>query len=241
MALSGEANENRSVYRLRWVGYGLLLFALVDAISILASVPGMMADPTWIIQVIGQFVERSVVPLLGFALIFFGEAYDRRPSEKIGVQLLSWLCIVLAAVYFLMIPPVIVQSIQVRGQAVATIDQRVDEQAKVGFERLAQAEKQLPTAKPEELVQMANGLRQVGIEVNANPSDTEKLRREIGAGIKTFKEKANVQLEQAKNMAKQNAQGQTTSLLKNAIKWALGALITAVLFGYLWKSSRWSL
>jgi hypothetical protein len=237
MAVStGEASENRSVYRLRWLGYGLLVFALIDAVNILASIN--TADPTWVLQVIGQFVERVVVPLLGFALVFFGEIYDRKGGEKIGLRILSWLCLVLAIAFFLMIPPLIIQSISVKGQAEQQVNQQVDQQVKAGFEQLDRLESQLATSKPEDLKALAEQLKSRGIAVDAQ--DPAGLKAQIQARIKTIKEQAQLQAQKAKDKAKQDASGQINNLVKNAVKWSLGALMAGVLLVYLWKSSSWA-
>jgi hypothetical protein len=235
-ASTGESSEIRSVYRLRWLGYGLFVFALIDGINILASIN--TTDPTWSLQVIGQFVERVVVPLLGFALLFFGEGYDRRNVEKIGLKGLSWLCLVLAIAFFLMIPPLVIQSVNIKGQAEQQVNQQVDQQVKAGFEQLDKLEAQLNDSKPAELKALAAQLKSRGIELDAQ--DPEALKTQIRAKIKTIKEQAQLQAQAAKTKAIQGASGQVSNLYKNAVKWSLGALMAGVLFIYLWKSSSWA-
>jgi hypothetical protein len=237
MAVStGDDGENRSVYRLRWLGYGLLVFALIDAVNIVASIN--TGDPTWILQVIGQFVERVVVPLLGFALIFFGEIYARKDGERIGLMILSWLCLVLAIAFFLMIPPLVIQSVSLQGQAEQRVTQQVDQQVKAGFEQLDQLEAQLKNSKPEELKALAAQLNSRGIQVDAQ--DPAALKTQIQERIKTIKDQAQVQAQKAKETAKQGASGQVANLFKNAVKWSLGAAMAGVLFIYLWRSSGWA-
>jgi hypothetical protein len=237
MAVStGDDGENRSVYRLRWLGYGLLVFALIDAVNIVASIN--TGDPTWILQVIGQFVERVVVPLLGFALIFFGEIYARKDGERIGLMILSWLCLVLAIAFFLMIPPLVIQSVSLQGQAEQRVTQQVDQQVKAGFEQLDQLEAQLKNSKPEELKALAAQLNSRGIQVDAQ--DPAALKTQIQERIKTIKDQAQVQAQKAKENAKQGASGQVANLFKNAVKWSLGAAMAGVLFIYLWRSSGWA-
>lgn len=226
MAMStGETNENLTVYRLRWIGYGFLIFALVDVIHILVSIQPNQA--TWGLQAIGQVVERSVVPLLGFSLVFFGEYYGRKNVEKIGLRILSWLCMILAVLFLLMIPPVLLGAISLNSQTQQQVDQQVEQR----LTQLKQLEDQLNRSNPEQIKTLANQLSGLGVSVDPNKPDAVKAQ--IQERIKTVREELKKQAEGA-------TANQTSGLLRNAVKWSLGALVTAVLFFYLWRSSRWA-
>lgn len=226
MAMStGDTNENLTVYRLRWIGYGFLIFALIDVIHILISIQPNQA--TWGLQAIGQVVERSVVPLLGFSLVFFGEYYGRKNVEKIGLRILSWLCMILAVLFLLMIPPVLLGAISLNSQTQQQVDQQVDQR----LTQLKQLEDQLNRSNPEQIKTLANQLSGLGVSVDPNKPDAVKAQ--IQERIKTVREELKKQAEGA-------TANQTSGLLRNAVKWSLGALVTAVLFFYLWRSSRWA-
>ncbi len=222
---SGEASENLTAYRFRWIGYGFLLFALIDAIHILLTI--QTSQPTWLLQTIGQFVERVVVPLLGFTLIFFGEYYGRKDSEKLGLRILSWLCMVIAVIFLLMIPPIFLQTLSVNSQARQVVDQQVEQQ----LTQLKQLEDQLARSNPEQLKALAAQLQGLGVSVD--PTKPDAVKAQVEARIKTVRE-------QLQNQAQGATAGQASGLWKNAIKWSLGALVSAALFFYLWKSSRWA-
>lgn len=222
---SGEASENLTAYRFRWIGYGFLVFAVIDALHILLTIqPG---QPTWLLQTIGQFVERVVVPLLGFTLIFFGEYYGRKDGEKLGLRLLSWLCMVLAVLFLLMVPPIFLQTFSVNNQARQVVDQQVEQQ----LTQLKQLEDQLARSNPEQLKALAAQLQGLGVSVD--PTKPDAVKAQVQARIKTVRDQLQAQAQGA-------TAGQASGLWKNAIKWSLGALVSAVLFFYLWKSSRWA-
>jgi uncharacterized protein YpmS len=226
MAMStGDASENLTVYRLRWIGYGLLIFALIDIIHILTSV--QTSAPTWGLQTIGQFVERVVVPLLGFSLVFFGEFYERKGPEKITLRILSWLCMILAILFFLMAPAVVFQSVSLKGQAEQQASKVVDQR----LAQLKQLEDQLNKSNPEQIKALASQLNALGVQVD--PKNPAAVKNQIETRIKAFREQLPAQVQGA-------AASQTSGLLKNAVKWSLGAIVAGVLFLYLWKSSRWA-
>ena len=226
MAMStGDTNENLTVYRLRWIGYGLLILALVDVIQILLSF--QPTQPTWVPVAIGQVVERSVIPLLGFALVFFGEYYGRKSLEKIGLRILSWLCLGLAIAFLLMIPPMLLGAFNVNAQTQQQVGQQVEQR----LTQLQQLEEQLNKSNPEQIKALATQLSGAG--VNVDPNKPEDVKAQIRERIKTIREELK---KQADNPANTQA---SANLIKNAVKWSIGALVTAVLFFYLWRTSRW--
>ena len=76
-----QGDQGFSIYRLRWIGYGLLILSVLDTIAVL--LPANFGNRLWELQTIGAIVERVPVPLLAMALIFFGEGYDRRGLENL--------------------------------------------------------------------------------------------------------------------------------------------------------------
>jgi hypothetical protein len=218
-------NENRSAYRLRWIGYGLLTFALLDVVSVL--VPFDVGNPSWRLQTIGALVERVVVPLLGLALVFFGEFYNRKTLEKIPLALLSWLCLLLAILSFLLAPTALLNTLGLDSQAGQQVDAGVQQRLK----QLSEVENRLNQIRPEDVPKLATQLKELGIETD--PQNPEKVKETILNRIKLLRDLTPVQAQNARS-------AQRTGLFKNTIKWALGALIASTLFFILWKTSDWA-
>ena len=65
-----------------------------------------------------------------------------------------------------------------------------------------------------------------------DPSKPDAVKTQIEGRIKTMRAQIPAQVQQQV--------GQFRGLTRNAIKWTLGAIISGVLFIYLWKSSRWA-
>lgn len=223
--MTESVSENRSIYRLRWLGYGLLLFALMDAIQIL--IPLGFTNPAWELQTIGALVERVPVPLLGLGLVFFGEFYDRTRLEKLPLKVLSWLCLIVAVLFVLMVPLGVLSTVRLNTQTGEQVNNQVQQQ----LSQLKQLEDQLNQSKPEELQTLASRLSNFGISVNTqNP---EGLKTEILSRINRVRS-------QVQEQSQVGRAGQRAALLKNAIKWNLGALIAATLFFILWKTTDWA-
>ena len=66
---------------LRFLGYALLLFTLFDLADTLT--PLQLMNPNWEFQTIGALVEKVVVPLMGFVLIFTGAMTERNQWESL--------------------------------------------------------------------------------------------------------------------------------------------------------------
>ena len=123
--------RNQQVFSLsiiRLVGYGLILMALIDFVILI--IPPQLMNPAWELQITGTLVERIPVSLLGIALIYYGERSERAPIEVFLLKWLSWLCLILALLFFLLIPLSISNSVRIYHQQTAQVNlqvtQRVD-------------------------------------------------------------------------------------------------------------------
>jgi hypothetical protein len=204
----------------RVVGYGLLLLTLFDVFS--ALIPPQFGNPGWLFQTAGGFVERSAVPLIGFLLIFYENYESRKKRELIVLKLLSWISL-LSGVFYLALVVVFFLTLP-------TLSSLSEKQVSAQFDsKIAQA-KQIQT-------QMAT----------AQPAQIEafmKSNRVTGTDPQTFKSKVLQEAATAeKNLQTQAAltnSSQKMSLVKNAIKWGLGAMVTGVLFIKIWAGTDWA-
>ncbi|OCR02357.1 hypothetical protein BCD67_20395 [Oscillatoriales cyanobacterium USR001] len=220
-----QGEQPFSIYRFRWIGYGLLVLSFFDIIA--TFTPPNFLNPVWELQTIGALVERVPVPLLGLALIFFGEEIDRSNLEDLLLKFLSWLCVLLALLFLLMIPLGIVNTLKINNQN----NQQISQQANQQLSQLKQVEERLTKGTPEDLKNLATELTKLGVQTNTqNP---EELKKQILSRIDPAKQ----QLETQSKAVQSN---QRLVLLKNSVKWVLGALISSVLFFTIWKGTDWA-
>ncbi len=232
--------QNQSVYRFRWVGYGLLVFALID--SILALIPSQFEDPAWRLQTLGKLVETVVVPLIGFALVFFGEAIDRHSFEKVALGFLSWLCLVLTIVFLLLIPMGILGTLQINGQfaqfdPIAT-EQKLNQQIAPTLAQLKVVEDQLKRSSPEDIKRLGEQAKNLGVTLDTQNPQQAKVN--LLSQIQQRREQEQQRIKQQVAMQESELKNKQKELLKNSFKWNLGAFIAAVLFFVLWKSTDWA-
>jgi hypothetical protein len=220
-----QSEQGFSIYRLRWIGYGLLILSLLDTIAVF--LPANFGNRVWELQTIGAVVERVPVPLLAMALIFFGEGYDRRSLENILLKVLSWVCLLLAVIFLLMMPLGIFGTIYVNNQN----DKQITAQANQQLAQLLQVEERLNKGTPEDLKTLAGELSRLGVQPDTqNP---QELKSQILSRITPAKERL-----QAQSATVQS--NQRMGLFKNAVKWLLGALISSVLFFTIWRGTDWA-
>jgi hypothetical protein len=222
--------QNRQIFSsgiLRLVGYGLLLMALVDLIFLL--IPFKFMNPVWEFQTMGAIIERIPVTLLGIMLIYYGERSDRAPIERFLLRWLSRLSLVAAILLVLMIPLSITNSFRIYYQHQAGINSTVVHQVDL----LHSFQEQLKTANStEEIAQIIE--KQSPKPINIPKSvNLQKLKTDI---INSLQENQDNLRQQARSMSSK----QQGILLKNCIKWNLGALISACLFFFIWKSTLWA-
>lgn len=218
-----------SLKPLRIVGYGLLLLGIIDLAEIL--IPPVFLNPRWEFQAFGQIIERVPVPLIGLGFIFLGGKEERTAWENRLVPALSWLTLIVAVVYFLLVPLGIVNTLRIdrlNQQEIAAQTTQVQEQ-------IQQAKDQLALAKtPEELQALLSALS--GREIPALPTAEGQVDE-----LKTLLE---TNLEENETAVSSQASGTLAStrrdLMERSIKWNLGSLIAGALYLFVWRSTFWA-
>lgn len=226
------ATQSRSTTLVRWLGYGLLLLALLDLGAIL--IPFKLMNPLWEFRSIGAIVERIPVPLIGFVMVFWGEQEYRRPGEKIIIKSLTWIALCLSLVLLALIPLCVVDSLRIhsfriaevstfKGQRLALVQQLED--------KLSQ------TTSVEEFQNLLT--RALNNRPPAN-FDLNQPLPEIKAKIPELLEPARAEINRQAQAAQEQAEQARPGLLKRTVKWSLGALIGAVISLRIWQNTRWA-
>jgi hypothetical protein len=222
--------ENRYLFSskiLRLVGYGLLLMALVDVVFLL--IPPQFMNPVWEFKTMGAIVERIPVTLLGIVLIYYGERNARTPIESFLLKWLSWLSLVIAILLFLMIPWNITNSYRIYYSYKAEVNEKVVKQ----IDRVETFKSQLKSARTLEQI---SAILQQQAEAKISIPDSVNTRK--------LKQDILTDLDKNQNGLRSQAQSlnssQRFSLLKDCLKWNLGAIIAALLFLMIWQSTLWA-
>ena len=212
---------------LRLVGYGLLLMAIVDIFFLL--IPPQLMNPLWEFQTVGAIVERIPVTLLGIVLVYYGERSDRAPIEAFILKGLSWFSLVSAILLLLIIPLNISNSFRIYNQQNATANVQFVSQK----DAIEQFKEQLSAANSKDEIS-AIIQQQAKQKINISDSvNTQRLKDNILTNLQNNQDNITSQV-QAFRAQKRSL------LLKNCLKWNLGALIAAILFFLIWKSTGWA-
>ncbi len=219
--------EKRSFSLLRFIGYALLIFSIVDYLAIL--VPPKLTDPNWELQAIAQMVDHVWSILLGLTFIFlFNETSVIKVRQIALLKLLSWLSLFIGIFYLLMLPLGVNNSLTIY----RTINNQFttqQSQQKEQIQKITEGLKNITSS--EQLTKIAANLK-ITIEPNSKPSPQE-LKNKISQQIQTSAQTAI----SAANGAKRE---QTKTLIKAAAKINLGTIISGVCFIVLWRLTDWS-
>ena len=221
--MKSQSETPWSVAIFRRVGYGLLVLALLDLLTTL--LPPRLLNPLWQFETMGAIVERVAVPLLGLVLVFFGEEKFRSSFEKKILQLLRWLCLLVGILFFLLVPLGVVSTLQVKSVNDTQMNQQYSQQKA----RVERVEKQLKQIKDQDL---ENFIKNQGRTLDGQSSEQARVQ---------FLAKINKDKKQLETQLKQAMSNRHLTLLKNSAKWLLGALVSGVLFIYIWLLTRWVL
>ncbi|BAZ65491.1 hypothetical protein NIES4106_02300 [Fischerella sp. NIES-4106] len=214
--------QESSLTILRSLGYGLLILSLFDWVAMF--VPSNFFNPAWEFQTIGAIVERVPVPLIGLALVFYGELHSRNRWEFPILKLLSGLTLLLAALFLLMIPLGVSNTIRLNKENVAQINNISTQQ----ISRAEQLHQKLSEATPE---QLDNLLKSRGGSLYGKKP--EEVKNELLSQVSKAKAQIKDQAETTQSLRGLN-------LIKTSTKWILGALVSAFLFFSLWKATDWA-
>jgi hypothetical protein len=219
----------KSINLFRWIGYGFLILTLLDFVEIF--IPLRFMNPIWEFQMLGALVEQVPVSLMGFGLVFLGEFYLRSPWERALLKFLSWMTLLFAVGFLLLIPLGIFNTVRINRQNVEEISaqtqQQVAEIEQVKL-RLGQA------ATKDEILELVSRLDRK--ELNKQIEASQKLeatRIDLASFLSITEGKI-------KGDAQETLANRRMTLFKRSIKWNFGALIASSLFFTIWRSTHWA-
>lgn len=212
---------------LRLVGYGLIMMAAIDYISLL--IPPQLMNPVWEFQTVGAIVERIPIVLLGLVFVFCGEREERTPIENFLLRWISWFCLIFALFLFITFPLSIINGFRIYYSNNAQVNLQIANR----IETLENFQTALESAQS--LEQIGNVLqKQSNSKVKIPESvNQEQFKADI---LKSVTENKNTLKSQAANL--RSSKGFT--LLKQGIKWNLGALIAAFILLFIWQQTFWA-
>ena len=170
------------------------------------------------------------VPLLGLLLVFFGERKPRLRWELPFLRLLSWITLLAGIVFLLAIPLGITDTFRLDKSAQEQVNITTNKQ----LAQIQQVEGQVQQATTSsQLVAIAQRYRVAELESSGPETETERFRTEFTDALskrqKVIEDNRQVKLTSQRNR-----------LIKQSVKWNIGALISAILLIGLWKGSRWA-
>jgi hypothetical protein len=208
------------VFLFRLAGYGLLILTLFDVVS--ALVPPQFSNPGWQFQTAGGFVERSAVPLIGFVMAFYGNNEARKKRELVVLKALSWIALLTGAFYLVLLVILFITfpGLNDRGQ------EQINAQYNPEITKLQQIQSQVEKAPVAQIEALMKSNRAAGTDPQVFKS---KLLQDAATAEKNLKDRASI-----------TKSGQKLALIKNSVKWGLGALVSAVLFIRIWAATAWA-
>jgi hypothetical protein len=219
-----EWSELKSIGLIRMVGYCLLLLAAIDFLYTL--LPPQFMEPEWELTAIKTIVERVPVPLIGLALVFYRGETSRLNREIPVLKVLSWFCIVIATVFFLLVPLTISNSLRIDNLNYVELEnQRLKQKTQVDAVR-----DKLENTSDTRLLQLIDQLEARG--QSADIETPEEFRAQVSSELASAEQASQV-------IVRDKLKAQRLGLTKNATKWVLGSFIAGLLFVRMWQVTRW--
>ena len=223
------AETLQASFLLRGIGYGLLLLAVLDLVTLF--IPSNFMNPAWELQTYGTVVERVAVPLVALAFLFWGGRTGRFKFERPLLGGLSWLSLAAGVLLWLMIPLAIFNAIRVDRQN----NQQVAAQVESTQTQVQQIQTQLNNIQtPAELEALIQQFNQAGsVPRIESLQQLETVKQELASNLTEGSSNVNTQAQALR-------QNQRLGLIKSSVKWNLGALVAGTLFVWIWFLTDWS-
>lgn len=208
----------------RVVGYGLLLMFLFDLVEIMAAYHPM--NPQSDAAMVAQVLERIAVPLIAYVLIFLVEPASPGRLERFVRKVLSFssllgmvACLALALVS-------------------VTTGLRLNRLAGAGYQKqlndrtafLQRVKTALPTLTEAQMAVVYNEMIRKQQGVGGASGSLPEMRRAVDEAIPGFMDTEASVINDARRQTR-------IQLMLSAAKYALGGLVSAVLFLFLWEAS----
>jgi hypothetical protein len=223
-----ESDKNywRSSLKLRFVGYILLILSLIDFIDIL--IPFKFINPVWEFQTIGALVEHAPLSLIGLVFVFIGGRNNRHKLEGYFLQFFSWGSLLAGILLILLIPLGITNTWRINNENNVQINNQSSQQ----LAQVQQVKELLSKAKTNQ------DINQIFKSLNPNTNipelkNPQEVKSQLLSQIEQLENNVNNQAKAAQNNNRQK-------LIRNSIKWNLGALVCAVAFIWIWYSTDWA-
>lgn len=221
-----EKDYLSSIFTFRSIGYILLILSFIDVVNIF--IPFQFTNPVWEFQMIGALVEHAPLPLIGSILVFFGEVNYRREVEIYLLNFISWAALLAGILFLLLLPLGINNTFRIDNQNRVQITNHSSEK----ITQIQQIRQVLTKATTnQDINQIIKSLNpQENTPEFKNPQEVKtKLLSQIG------------QLEKNTNNQDQTVQNNThKELIRNSLKWNLGALICSFAFISIWRFTGWA-
>lgn len=215
---------SRSKQILPVAGYFVLLFAALDYLSFL--IPLHLFDPSWELETIGKCVENIWSLLLGLVMVF-----AHREQVKVGeLKILAWLSrliLVVAMLYFLIVPLTITNAARIHRHNVANFKSQLAQQNT----QYQQQQELLNNATEAQLTQSIQQ-RDRSLPSAAVTETPQQVRTRLLTKLES-------QLQRDRKQAQDNFQPKKWSLIKTTVKWSIGALISGIMLIWMWIYTDW--
>jgi hypothetical protein len=211
---------------IRVIGYVFLTLFLFDFVDTL--IPLRLTNANWEFQTFGALVEKVPVLFLSYAMIYLGRNFGRKRLEQFLLSLITWLALLLAIVYLLMIPISVINA-----NRLLTLNHQQTLQLDIQIAQVKKAQTNLKTTSTQ------SDLQQILSRDLGNNSPLPKL--DNPEQIKTLKNRLSTVISDGELKLKEQAQSLQDvrlELVKKSVKWNLGSLLSAVLLFYIWRAAK---
>ncbi len=228
-----EMNElaaERASFIRYYIGYGLLLWTLIHFFWLI--IPPQLTNVIWELTVMQELVEKMIFPFfVSIGLIFYGQQGRMKLFELSLLKWVSWLCLILAIIYFLIIPWSITNTARLYYQKRVEIISQNSQLSKV-----EEFKKKLNNAKTEKEIQTIINQNFPNAKIPPKITNIEQYKKNILNNFSQLDQNIKQQIQQQEATLKSTIR----YLIKDLVKLILSSLVAAIVFFSTWVFTDWA-
>jgi hypothetical protein len=207
------------------IGYGIFFTSVASFLNILF--PLQLFNPVWELQIIGSLIFQSSIVLIGLGLICFRylteNQNDTRLIEFLLLKVLRWFFLILAILFLLLAPLVVLNSFRMTTQITEQVTQR--QNAKVTEIEQIQNQSSKIT-NPDQLRALAKSIK-------INKEDIDRLSdKQLPDNIQKQLSNLKSQIQKEAAIARRN---QLQKLWQNSIRMIFAQVFLSFIFIFIWS------
>lgn len=225
-----ELAAERASFVRYYIGYGLLLWTLIHFFFLI--IPPRLTNIVWELNIMQELVENMIFPFfVSIGLIFYGQQGRMKLFELTLLKWVSWFCLFLAILYFLIVPWSVANTVRLYHQKRVEI---ISQNSQLSLAE--EFKKKLNNATTQDEVKAIISKEFPNAKIPEKINNLEQYKKNIITNFSQLNENIKQQIKVKEARLKSTIK----YLIKDLVKLVLSSFLAGTVFLYTWAYTDWA-